>query len=39
MDDVLLGLVLQRLEDEPLPEASSDLLLAAMDGTEALASS
>jgi energy-coupling factor transporter ATP-binding protein EcfA2 len=38
MDDVLLGLVLQRLEDEPLPEASSDLLLAAMDGPEALAS-
>jgi AAA domain len=36
MDDVLVGLVLQRREENPLPDASADLLLAAMDGDETL---
>ena len=36
MDDVLLGIVLQRLDEEPLPEEASGLLLAALDGDEAL---
>ena len=36
MDDVLLGLVLQRLAGNPLPEPSVDLLLAAMDSDQTL---
>jgi hypothetical protein len=29
MDDVLLGIVLQRLKESPLEEQAADLLLAA----------
>ena len=36
MDDVLLGIVLRRLGDVPLPEQSADLLLAAFEGDESL---
>jgi hypothetical protein len=36
MDDVLLGIVLQRVEVFPLPEQATDLLLAALDGDESL---
>src|SRR5450432_966233 len=36
MDDVLLGLVLQRLDEKPLPGPSADLLLAAMDSDATL---
>jgi hypothetical protein len=36
MDDVLLGIVLRRLADIPLPEQASDLLLAAFEGDESL---
>jgi hypothetical protein len=36
MDDVLLGIVLGRLEEFPLPEQAADLLLAALDGNESL---
>src|SRR5580658_4090165 len=36
MDDVLLGIVLQRVEAFPLPEQATDLLLAALDGDETL---
>ena len=36
MDDVLLGIVLRRLGDIPLPEQSADLLLAAFEGDESL---
>jgi recombinational DNA repair ATPase RecF len=36
MDDVLLGIVLRRLADIPLPEQSADLLLAALEGDESL---
>jgi energy-coupling factor transporter ATP-binding protein EcfA2 len=36
MDDVLLGIVLRRLEEFPLPEQATDLLLAALDGDESL---
>jgi hypothetical protein len=36
MDDVLLGIVLRRMADIPLPEQSADLLLAAFEGDESL---
>jgi hypothetical protein len=36
MDDVLLGIVVQRLDEKPLPAAAADILLAALDGQEAL---
>jgi hypothetical protein len=36
MDDVLLGIVLRRLEEFPLAEHATDLLLAALDGGESL---
>jgi recombinational DNA repair ATPase RecF len=36
MDDVLLGIVLRRLEDILLPEQAADLLLAALEGDESL---
>ena len=36
MDDVLLGIVLQRLDTVPLPAEASDLLLAALEGDEQL---
>ena len=36
MDDVLLGIVLQRVEEFPLPEQATDLLLAALDADETL---
>ena len=36
MDDVLLGIVLRRLESSPLAEQAADLLLAALEGDEAL---
>ena len=36
MDDVLLGIVLRRLEEFSLPEQATDLLLAALDGDESL---
>ena len=36
MDDVLLGIVLRRLEEFPLPEQTADLLLAAFEGDESL---
>jgi recombinational DNA repair ATPase RecF len=36
MDDVLLGIVLRRLAEFPLPEQTADLLLAAFDGDESL---
>lgn len=32
MDDVLLGIVLGRLAEFPLPEQAADFLLAALDG-------
>jgi AAA domain len=37
MDDVLLGLVLERLDRDPLPESAADLLLAACEGDDPLA--
>ena len=37
MDDVLLGIVLGRLAEFPLPEQAADLLLAALEGDESLA--
>lgn len=37
MDDVLLEIVLQRLDAEPLPEEAAGLLLAALDSDAALA--
>ena len=36
MDDVLLGIVVRRLEEFPLPEQATDLLLAALEGDESL---
>lgn len=36
MDDVLLGIVLGRLAEFPLPEQAADLLLAALEGDESL---
>lgn len=36
MDDVLLGIVLNRLADEPLTEPATDLLLAALESDESL---
>ena len=36
MDDVLLGIVLQRLDTVPLSAKASDLLLAALEGDEQL---
>jgi recombinational DNA repair ATPase RecF len=36
MDDVLLGIVLGRLAEYPLPEQAADFLLAALDGDESL---
>ena len=36
MDDVLLGIVLGRLAEFPLPEQAADFLLAALDGDESL---
>ena len=36
MDDVLLGIVLRRLEGFPLAEQTADLLLAALEGDETL---
>src|ERR1700677_3611383 len=36
MDDVLLGIVLRRLEECPLPEQATDLLLAALEDGESL---
>ncbi len=36
MDDVLLGIVLRRLEEFPLPEQAVDLLLAALEDDESL---
>ena len=36
MDDVLLGIVLQRLGECPLAEEPADLLIAALDGDESL---
>jgi len=36
MDDALLDVVVQRLEGSPLPDEASDLLLAALDGDDAL---
>ena len=37
MDDALLGIVLERLADNPLPAQAEDFLLAAFDGDEELA--
>jgi recombinational DNA repair ATPase RecF len=37
MDDVLLGIVLRRLDDIPLQREAFDLLLAALEGDEELA--
>jgi len=37
MDDALLGLVLERLDRTPLADAAADLLLAACDSDESLA--
>ena len=37
MDDVLLGIVLGRLAEFPLPEQAADLLLAALEDDESLA--
>jgi hypothetical protein len=34
MDDVLLGIVLQRLKESPLDERATDLLLAAFESEE-----
>jgi recombinational DNA repair ATPase RecF len=36
MDDVLLGIVLRRLEEFPLPEQAVDVLLAALEDDESL---
>jgi hypothetical protein len=36
MDDVLLGIVLQRLKESPLEEQATDLLLAAFESAESL---
>ena len=36
MDDVLLGIVLRRLEEFLLPEQAADLLLAALEDDESL---
>jgi hypothetical protein len=36
MDDVLLGIVLQRLKRAPLEEQAADLLLAAFESEESL---
>lgn len=36
MDDVLLEIVMQRLDTAPLPDEASALLLAALDGDQAL---
>ena len=36
MDDVLLGIVLQRLAESPLAEQPTELLLAAFESTESL---
>jgi recombinational DNA repair ATPase RecF len=36
MDDVLLGIVLGRLAEFPLPDQATDLLLAAFEGDESL---
>jgi energy-coupling factor transporter ATP-binding protein EcfA2 len=36
MDDVLLGIVLERLDDSPLPEQATGLLLAALDSDKVL---
>ena len=36
MDDVLLGIVLRRLERFPLVEQAADLLLAALESDESL---
>jgi hypothetical protein len=36
MDDALLGIVLRRLEEFPLPEQATDLLLAALEDDESL---
>jgi hypothetical protein len=36
MDDVLLGIVLQRLDVEPLSDEASNLLLAALESDDAL---
>src|SRR5580698_6531596 len=36
MDDMLLGIVVRRLEEFPLPEQATDLLLAALEGDESL---
>jgi hypothetical protein len=37
VDDALLDVVLQRLDQVPLPDQAASLLLAALDGDEALA--
>ena len=37
MDDVLLGIVLDRLDHQALAEEPTDLLLAALEGEDALA--
>src|SRR5882724_1955992 len=37
MDDVLLGIVLERLDRYQLSDQAADLLLAALEGDEALA--
>ncbi len=34
MDDVLLGIVLRRMEESPLAERAADLLLAALEDDE-----
>ena len=36
MDDVLLAIVLRRLEESPLPEEATYLLLAALEDEESL---
>ena len=36
MDDVLLGIVLRRMEESPLAERAADLLLAALEDDESL---
>src|SRR5580704_8265123 len=36
MDDVLLGIVLERLEKDPLADEATDLLLAAFESEESL---
>jgi recombinational DNA repair ATPase RecF len=37
MDDMLLGIVLRRMEDIPPPEQAANFLLAALEGDESLA--